>query len=1290
MNIQKMKYMQEFDIMPCGISIFQANNECTIEYANPAFYEAIGYSESEVRYKLGNRLSALLDKKSCREIDDFITKRDTEGYLSIEICIKSSPDQEVWFWAQISRISPENKELLLLQSHEITQYKRAENEYTKMCEKRAYLNRHTGFEIIEFDLETGCILESDSNMFRQNGMDEGDIFPDGVMEKGILEAENLERVQDGIRRLKKGEQRVVCEIKMATAGGAFRWSVLSMGVQKYGKHVTVIAIFTDVSAEKEAVQNYLNEALFYQQIMSAQDAYGHLDVTEDQFIRVGGMWKVYQERIDEVGFTDITREFINRIVHEDDKKRYFEMMNVDIFKESYRSGITKLGCEFRRIVELNKMMWMSITVLLFEHPITKHLMGLLYLRNIDTQKRQKLILEYEAGYDALTSLYSKRTFFALAKECVGQMCEGEAAALVIIDLDDFRILNEKKGYEFGDKVLAYMADTLRQFFRKVDIVGRFEGDEFVIFIRDIETLEEIDDRLKELMERIRQEELSVTVSMGVAFMHQLEDLDETAAKAAAALLEAKHAGKDRYCVYQKDSHLENVAECYKQLRTKEKILGYGIEEERRQGETFNLREQNEFHEFTGHYGEMAYLIHPKTYELVCANQAFYDRIGNTEAECRGRKCYEIIHKRDLPCPFCGKNNWTDDKFYMYRNYNEALEQEFLVKNKLVQWGRKKYLFAIAVDLSNDKNILESLENETTENQMILNGILHMQNADSLDKALVCALESVGGFFRSSNARFWIQDEETKQYICRQQWYQYKEEAMGAETQEVVEAVSTWLLNRRWDERFGADNQEMMLFTSYEMYARMKAHNFFNQHWIVLRNDYEKVLGFIEINNITINMQNISFMRSFCGFITNEWRKRKMVEDIIHNSYYDKLTGALNHTSYEEHLKGCRVEEFDSVGVISINMDGLKKINEHFGLQYGNDCIRELGGLLQREFGENTVFRLSGDEFLVIEKDTSQKGLEAGIAAVERQLKKWGSFAVSMGYAWDNIEKNLEELVEYANQVMRLNKKRHHDAVNAEKDQIGMLGGLVTAIEQGHMVVYLQPKIDTRTGKTMGAEALVRYQDEENGVVSPGKFIPILEQCNLIRYVDLFVFEEVCKMLERWKKDGMQCPVVSLNFSRLTLVENDLISSVESIYEKYDVEKKYIEIEITESYADVGKALLNQAARKIRAAGFPISLDDFGTKYTNLTILTDIEVNVLKLDRSLVCALKENEKNKTILKNIIRMCEELEIEVIAEGVELKEQEDILIQLGCHLIQGYLYSKPIERRLFEEQFLLPVKP
>lgn len=203
---------------------------------------------------------------------------------------------------------------------------------------------------------------------------------------------------------------------------------------------------------------------------------------------------------------------------------------------------------------------------------------------------------------------------------------------------------------------------------------------------------------------------------------------------------------------------------------------------------------------------------------------------------------------------------------------------------------------------------------------------------------------------------------------------------------------------------------------------------------------------------------------------------------------------------------------------------------------------------------------------------------------------------------------------------------------------------------------------------------------------PSGFIGVLERENLISYVDLFVFEECCRLLEHWGRMGCREEVLSFNFSRMTLLNADIVSSVASIAKKYDVSPNKLEIEVTESIGELGRDMVYKALAEFKKLGYRISLDDFGTKYSNMDILSDVEFDVLKLDKSLVDKIDRDKVSGQIVKHIISMCHDMKIQTIAEGIEEELQEAYLKKCRCMIGQGYLYGKPMEVEAFEKDFLM----
>ena len=241
-------------------------------------------------------------------------------------------------------------------------------------------------------------------------------------------------------------------------------------------------------------------------------------------------------------------------------------------------------------------------------------------------------------------------------------------------------------------------------------------------------------------------------------------------------------------------------------------------------------------------------------------------------------------------------------------------------------------------------------------------------------------------------------------------------------------------------------------------------------------------------------------------------------------------------------------------------------------------------------------------------------------------------------------------------------------------------GLSEAISKHQIMPYLQP-ITNRSGKVIGAEALARWIHPQNGFMSPAVFIPILEKNGLIVEVDRHIWRCACEILSSWKKQGNDM-FISINISPKNFYYIDVVSEIKALVEEYDIEPKKLRIEITET------VMMNDAQEKfklldeLRNDGFIVEMDDFGSGYSSLNLLKDMPVDVLKIDMKFLSSSDNDEKARTIIRNIIQLSEDLHITSLTEGVETVEQYSELSQIGCKLFQGYYFAKPLPRKEFEE--------
>ena len=248
--------------------------------------------------------------------------------------------------------------------------------------------------------------------------------------------------------------------------------------------------------------------------------------------------------------------------------------------------------------------------------------------------------------------------------------------------------------------------------------------------------------------------------------------------------------------------------------------------------------------------------------------------------------------------------------------------------------------------------------------------------------------------------------------------------------------------------------------------------------------------------------------------------------------------------------------------------------------------------------------------------------------------------------------------------------------------------LDTAIKNDEFVVYLQPKFDINQEKIKGAEALIRWNYKKKEFMPPYRFIPFFEKDGSIDKVDDIVLSKVCAALAQWKKEGRELYPVSVNLSRTRMYDKKLVDYLTGIVDSYGIEHKYIDFELTESASYDNMKQIFFILNELRAKGFKISMDDFGTGYSSLSLLTQMPLDTLKIDKSFVDKVgsaDENEKDLTVIRHIISLAKELKFVCLAEGAEQKAQVDKLRSLGCEVIQGYYYSKPISIEEYEKKYL-----
>ena len=417
-------------------------------------------------------------------------------------------------------------------------------------------------------------------------------------------------------------------------------------------------------------------------------------------------------------------------------------------------------------------------------------------------------------------------------------------------------------------------------------------------------------------------------------------------------------------------------------------------------------------------------------------------------------------------------------------------------------------------------------------------------------------------------------------------------------------------------------------------------------------------------------------------------------------FEDDLTGL--PTKVQHKLDATRIleQKMGKYAYVSCDIADVKYVSEMYGYAYGNVALKHIASVLSSSLKKDElVSRTTGDHFCMLLKYADIKSLEKRIYAMTELASMFpiddmggthkaifncgvyliqGDEDINMIRARANAARKKNE-ASFKTQITFYNS----EDLAKELETKELESDVVRAVKERELEVYLQPKYDIGSEKMIGAEALVRWNHPEKGMLAPGKFVPACERNGFICTIDFYVLEEVCRNLRTWKEEGRQLVKVSVNFSRRHLAEPDFVDRLIEAVRYYDLQPSDLEIELTESVAYDEMGTLLQVMHQIKEAGFGLSMDDFGSGYSSLSLLREMPVDVLKLDKGFLdgCHGKESvERDKRIIYHIISMAKDLKITVLAEGVETEQQKEFLKALKCDMIQGYYYARPMPTENF----------
>ena len=414
------------------------------------------------------------------------------------------------------------------------------------------------------------------------------------------------------------------------------------------------------------------------------------------------------------------------------------------------------------------------------------------------------------------------------------------------------------------------------------------------------------------------------------------------------------------------------------------------------------------------------------------------------------------------------------------------------------------------------------------------------------------------------------------------------------------------------------------------------------------------------------------------------------EELEYLADYDEMTGMNNYAHFIREVGETKNRE--GMRIVFVNVDNFKVFNDQRGFVEGNQFLKRVGELINEQFKGQITCRQSDDHYALF---VSEERFEENITELNEKVMaldpvvvpelKFGSYKP---FNDEDVRRAVDK-ARYACSTIKMDHtklhaeydKKMHDEYHLKQYVIHMVD---KAVQEGWIKPYYQPVVWAKNGQMCGAEALARWEDPERGMLSPGCFVPALEETKLIHKLDAWIIEKVCMDL-REALDFNDEPVVpvSINFSRLDFELMDAVGHLEAMMKKYNIPKELIHVEVTESALTDSDTKLYKDIHELKNRGYALWLDDFGSGYSSLNVLKDFEFDVLKIDMKFLSTFSTNQRTRPLIESVIQMAEKLCMRTLTEGVETKEEQQFLKEAHCERLQGYLFGKAIPHETLVEK-------
>ena len=692
----------------------------------------------------------------------------------------------------------------------------------------------------------------------------------------------------------------------------------------------------------------------------------------------------------------------------------------------------------------------------------------------------------------------------------------------------------------------------------------------------------------------------------------------------------------------------------------------------------------DFKEALDRIDELIYLSDINTYELLFVNS--YGRMYFGEPS-KGVRCYKYLAGRTTPCDFCTNERLQNEPSHSctcVRRYSSV--GNILAHDSLIPYDGRLCRMELAIDMDRYAAKLEGgpQSDLATERTLVecYERLTHATDPDLATNKVLGVLLSYYDADRVSIYKFfWDEHTVSNLYeVCREGIVPHIEDLQSVP----LELLSMWV------DTFQKLGKDSLVIKNVDELrndpTRRAEYEFLRPQGItsmigvpIVNFKTEGLSGFLVVENPRTHLEMPRLLSEVTEIAANEARKGLTIQGLKKRLYLDPLTQAQNRAAYNDALARIQGKEIP-VGMASLDLNGLRRINEELGYGCGDSLIRKACDLLREVFGESHIFRVDAGEFAVLWEEVPLDVFSAACARIEERLKKEPELACFI-HVW-GVRENIDKLRAQGEEAMKAAKNRYY-ARQQSAERPAYLEELLKEFTDSRFVAYLQPLYSVKEKRVCGAEALARRMDANGGVHPPYEFIDVLEKQGMVSMVDYEIFRQSCELLTRWRKVWPEL-YISVNFSRVTISEPDYLEQVDRIVSETGVRTGQILVEVTEPSQKMQMEVIDEQLSALKERGFSVALDDMGTEASCLEMLFLPQLDIVKIDRSLISKSENGQREQAVIAGLIDICHRLDISCVAEGIETESQLEQLEKLNCDRLQGYYIGKPMPSGEFFERF------